>query len=241
MPVERNNRYEIFFLTVFIFIWVNNIFVIEPVLDVYYFMVSTTLCMGKLAMTFGMMTCKPPGYVEQDPTLNWEDVLKKIPAKYLCFSCKVIRPPRSQHCSVSNKCVDRYEAFSFWTNSSVGRQNAGYYFAFIFYVWLNCFLMGWIAMASIPVTACEIEHCIYSSLCVGCNIVPFHNFICYFDMIVCFGFMVPSTYHLWIQCANFCKNETTYERFAKKNRNSKTSCKDDSFAWEELTDVQIAE
>jgi hypothetical protein len=198
MPVERNNRFEILFLVLFVFIWLNNIVVIEPVLDVYYFMISTTLCMTKLAVTFGMMTSKNPGYVERDPELDWQDVMKKIPSKYLCLECKVIRPPRSQHCNVCNKCVDRYEAHSFWTNSCVGRQNAGLYFAFIFYVWLNVFLLGWIAMASIPVIACEIDHCIYAPLCVFCNVVPFHNFICYFDMIVCFGFMVPASYHLWI-------------------------------------------
>lgn len=95
MPVEKNNRFEVLFLVLFVFIWLNNIVVIEPVLDVYYFMVSTTLCMTKLAVTFGMMTCKNPGYVEKDPELNWEEVMQKIPSKYLCLECKVIRPPRS--------------------------------------------------------------------------------------------------------------------------------------------------
>lgn len=51
-------------------------------------------------------------------------------------------------------------------------------------------------------------------------------------MIVCFGFMVPATYHLWIQCANFCKNESTYERFAKKNRKPNQITRDDSFIWQ---------
>lgn len=121
MPVERNNRFEVLFLVLFIFIWLNNIVVIEPVLDVYYFMVSTTLCMVKLAMTFYMMTSKNPGYVEKDSELDWEEVMLKIPSKYLCLQCKVIRPPRSQHCNVCDKCVDRYDSHSFWTNSCVGR------------------------------------------------------------------------------------------------------------------------
>jgi len=121
MPVERNKVHEIIFLILFVFIWVNNVFVIEPVLDVYYFMVSTTLCMVKLAITYGMMCFKEPGYVEQDAELDWLEVMKKVPSKYLCLECKVVRPPRSVHCSVCNKCVDRYEAHSFWTNSCVGR------------------------------------------------------------------------------------------------------------------------
>lgn len=201
--------------------------------------------MGKFAMTFGMLSYKDPGYILPDPELNWEEVMKKIPSKYLCLVCKVIRPPRAQHCNVCNKCVDRYDGHSFWTDSCVGRKNAGIYFAFIFYVWLNTFLLGWIAMASIPVKHCEFvdRECVYHMLCVFCNVEWFHNFICYFDMIVCFGFMIPGTYHLWIQCANFCKNETTYERFAKKNRQAGKLTKDDSFIWqyEEPSDSNVIE
>ena len=92
--------------------------------------------------------------------------------------------------------------------------------------------MGWIAMASIPVVHCEKEHCVYAFLCIGCDLEWLHYAITYFDMIVCFFFMVPATYHLWIQCANFCKNETTYERFAKRNRRVGRLCTDDSYLYE---------
>lgn len=234
MPIERNNRNELLFLFLFVFIWLNQIFVVEPVLDVWYFMLSTTLCMTKLAITFGVMTRKQPGYVEQDSSLDWVTVMQKVPSKHLCLECKVIKPPRSLHCNICNKCVDRYEAHSFWTNTCVGRQNAGYYFMFVFYVWLNVFLIGWISMASIKVTACELaEGCVYAALCVGCNNLAWHYFICYFDMIVCFGFMIPATYHLWLQCCNFGRNETTYERFARKTRRSNQLTADDSFVWEQ--------
>jgi len=69
---------------------------------------------------------------------------------------------------------------------------------FVFYVWLNVFLIGWISMDSIPIVKCEIDHCVYEALCVGCNNVNVHYFVTYFDMIVCFGFMIPATYHLWV-------------------------------------------
>lgn len=198
MPIERNNRAELLFIFLFIFIWINQIVVVEPVLDVWYFMLSTTMCMVKLAFTFSSMTCKQPGYVEQDKSLDWVEVMTKVPSKHLCMDCKVIKPPRSQHCNICNKCVDRYEAHSVWTNTCVGRYNAAYYFAFVFYVWLNVFLIGWISMDSIAITACEIDHCVYEALCVGCNNKYVHYFVCWFDMIVCFGFMIPASYHLWI-------------------------------------------
>lgn len=198
-------------------------------LDVWYFMLSTTMCMSKFLLAFIYMTYKQPGYVEADPELNWAELVEKVPSKYLCFECKVIKPPRSHHCQVCNKCVDRWEAHSFWTNNCVGRQNSGYYFAWVFYVWLNVFLLGWIAMDTIGIPECQIDHCIYAPLCVGCNNAFVHYFVCWFDMIVCFGFMIPASYHLWIQCCNFGRNETTYERFTRKNRQQNLLTKDDSF------------
>ena len=200
MPIEKSRRAEILFTFLFFFIFLNQIFVVEPVLDVYYFMISTTMCMTKLGFVFWALTRnQKPGYVERDSELNWVDVMKKVPSVHLCPDCKIIRPPRSHHCNICNKCVDRFEAHSVWTNSCVGRSNAYLYFMFIFYVWLNTFLIGWISMDSIPVVHCEKETgCVYRSLCVGCDNELIHYFVTWFDMIVCFFYLVPSTYHLWI-------------------------------------------
>lgn len=193
MPIERTNRAEIVFVVLFAFVFINSVFVIEPVLDVWYFMLSTSMCCSKLLLAWIYMTYKKPGYVT--PELEWSKLIEKVPSKHLCFECKVIKPPRSHHCSICNKCVDRFEAHSVWTNNCVGRQNAGYYFAFIFYVALVTLLMGWLAMDSIPIKHCEIDHCIYESLCFYCDNLYVHNLVCYFDMIVCFAFMIPAFYH----------------------------------------------
>lgn len=84
-------------------------------------------------------------------------------------------------------------------------------------------------MDTIGIPECQIDHCIYAPLCLGCNNAFVHYFVCWFDMIVCFGFMIPASYHLWIQCCNFGRNETTYERFTRKNRQQNVLTKDDSF------------
>lgn len=75
IPAARNSRHELIFLLLFVFIWLNNIVVIEPVLDVWYFMLSTTLCMSKLGLSYWMISRKAPGYVEQDTSLEWSKVL----------------------------------------------------------------------------------------------------------------------------------------------------------------------
>ena len=164
-----------------------------------------------------------------------------MPSKHLCFECKVIKPPRSHHCSVCNRCVDRFDSHSTWTNNCVGRQNAGYYFAFIFYTFVVLLLMGWLAFDSIAIKHCEIDRCIYESLCFYCDNLWVHDFVCYFDSIVCLSLMVPALYHTVIQCSNFCKNETTYERFTRKTRSAQQLTKHDSFVWEDLDDDLLLE
>ena len=95
MPIEKNKRTEMLFLFLFIFIWINQIVVIEPILDVWYFMLSTTMCMAKLALSFGYMTCNKPGYLQPDPKLSWIDILRRVPSKNVCAECKVIKTPRT--------------------------------------------------------------------------------------------------------------------------------------------------
>jgi hypothetical protein len=58
MPIEKNNRTELLFIFLFTFIWLNQLVVIEPVLDVWYFMLSTTMCMSKFLLAFIYMTYK---------------------------------------------------------------------------------------------------------------------------------------------------------------------------------------
>ena len=68
MPIERNNRSSVLFVILFFYIVITQIVVIQPVLNVYYFMISTVLISVKLfaAWYFGMRS--NPGYVERGST-----------------------------------------------------------------------------------------------------------------------------------------------------------------------------
>ena len=159
-------------------------------LNVYYFMISTLLISIKLFMAwvFGMRA--KPGYVERDQRseeavaaesedegkgeeplrrvrepMKFADLVKKLPGDKLCPEYKVIKPPRAVHCQACNKCTDRYEAHCVWMNNCVGRGNSNYHMMFVFYVWLDTFLLGWISMSSIGVTHCDDEHIHYDTPC----------------------------------------------------------------------------
>ena len=195
-------------------------------------MLSTTLISVKLLLAFIVGVRSNPGYVEKDerPEFEFKELMKQVPTSKLCPDCKIIRPPRARHCQICNKCTDRYETHCVWLNNCIGRTNANYYMIFIFYVWLDVFLLGWISMSSIQVTGCQEEKygtpCYYRDLCVGCNNLAIHYIVTVGDMIICFFFMGVTTWPTIRQFINYCKGETSYERFARKGKNPRIYSKE---------------
>lgn len=231
MPIQRNSRSSILFVILFFYILITQIVVIQPVLNVYYFMISTTLISVKLFIAWWWGQKSNPGYVERednDPEskdmLEFNELLKKLPGSKLCPDCKVIKPPRSKHCQACNKCTDRFETHCVWLNNCVGRGNSNHHMIFVFYVWLDVFLLGWISMSTMGIEHCDTEHlhydtpCYYKALCVGCDNFYVHYIVCIGDMIICFFFMLVTTWPMIRTWINYCKNETSNERFARTAR-----------------------
>jgi hypothetical protein len=49
--------------------------------------------------------------------------MQVIDPLHLCPECLIIKTPRSRHCSVCNKCVERYDHHCPWINNCVGINN----------------------------------------------------------------------------------------------------------------------
>mmetsp|Transcript_8966 Transcript_8966/g.6312 ORF Transcript_8966/g.6312 Transcript_8966/m.6312 type:complete len:90 (+) Transcript_8966:179-448(+) len=62
--------------------------------------------------------------------------MKVFPVERLCPYCKLIKPPRSLHCTICNKCVDKFDHHCPWINNCVGRSNH-----FYFYMHVLCLLL----------------------------------------------------------------------------------------------------
>ena len=95
-------------MIMFWLVFITQIVVIEPSkylssklmylleLDVWYFMLSTTLISVKLLMSF-FFTCRSkPGYIESEVKVT--ELLQKVPAQHICFDCSVIKEAGSHHC-----------------------------------------------------------------------------------------------------------------------------------------------
>jgi ribosomal protein L40E len=51
-----------------------------------------------------------------------------------CRTCSVLRPPRASHCRLCGACVARYDHHCVMVGSCIGRDNVGYFVAFVWFV-----------------------------------------------------------------------------------------------------------
>jgi palmitoyltransferase len=54
-----------------------------------------------------------------------------------CSECEAVKPVRTRHCSVCNRCVFQADHHSPWINNCVGLENQRFYLLFIFYLLLG--------------------------------------------------------------------------------------------------------
>ena len=78
-----------------------------------------------------LLICKEAGYLRKPRNLNFMQLLKEFDPVLLCPDCEVVRTDRSRHCSICNKCVERFDHHCPWINGCVGTANHGLFVIFI--------------------------------------------------------------------------------------------------------------
>ena len=75
--------------------------------------------------------CKDPGYLKTPKGIDFMDMMKIFDPVLLCADCEVVRTDRSRHCSICNKCVERFDHHCPWINNCVGLDNHGVFMCFL--------------------------------------------------------------------------------------------------------------
>ncbi|TXG65702.1 hypothetical protein EZV62_006977 [Acer yangbiense] len=93
-----------------------------------------------------------------DPgTVNAENVSQYIAAypydnmiytERECSTCKILKPARSKHCSICDRCVARFDHHCGWMNNCIGEKNTRYFMAFLLWHFFLC-LYGTVALGLI--------------------------------------------------------------------------------------------
>ncbi len=85
-----------------------------------------------IAVVFGTFTwLRDPGYLTKDPDMIFMELLEQFEPNCLCPECEVIRTPRSRHCNICNRCVDRFDHHCPWINNCIGIRNHSVFYLFI--------------------------------------------------------------------------------------------------------------
>lgn len=82
-----------------------------------------------LAIAFTVASIRDPGYIRKE--LDFMELLSKVHPCEMCPDCEVLRTPRSKHCAICNKCVDRFDHHCPWINNCVGIYNHRVFLVFI--------------------------------------------------------------------------------------------------------------
>ena len=171
-------------------------------------------------------SCKNPGFLEK-PKIPFLTLLDKFDPTMLCPEWEVIRTPRSRHCSIWNRCVERFDHHCPWINNWVGVKNHSIFMFFLLFTELSLILIA--IFTSIRFTDYNLSMSqMYTDsdnfwLYYIPSKIPSELYTKEIIMAIKIGtiagvslFMFPLLLLIVVQMKNFWSAQTTNERFSRR-------------------------
>ncbi|XP_059156531.1 palmitoyltransferase ZDHHC4-like [Physella acuta] len=87
------------------------------------------------AAAFHLSCTANPGHITPSNAAIYASLYKADGTMYTtgveCQTCRLVKPARSKHCRVCNRCVHRFDHHCIWTNNCVGAGNLRYFISFL--------------------------------------------------------------------------------------------------------------
>ncbi|RYY84795.1 DHHC zinc finger domain-containing protein, partial [archaeon] len=164
-----------------------------------------------------LTACTDPGvyvrrhHAPQDDILSPTHIHTLAKSHHYCTVCGIFTHPRARHCKYCNNCVDVYDHHCPWTGTCIGKRNYGYFFFFVFSVFVAC--------------TYTLGVCVYLLLSSLCGVSSNYPVVRALAALVCM---------IWVGCVwvlisallvfhiYLCMHHvTTYEYFKRRKSNQK--------------------
>ena len=180
------------FVILFLGVILIEIFITLPYMAVWQIIInaiSTFTCLICLALSVGL----DPGYITRDKT-DFLHLLEAVECTQLCADCFTIRTTRSKHCSVCNRCVERFDHHCPWINNCVGAKNHKYFIIFVqtmFSTVAIVFVQGFQALINVTQNGyAEAIQTTYRISPISVSVYAFYLFVC-IQILISGFFFVP--------------------------------------------------
>ena len=121
-PVTKNNRIvTLFFILISASLGLSTILLNALNLK-WVFYLEVALLTADFVF-FAITWRSKASYIYKDTSIQFIDLLETFDPESICPFCEVIRLPRSRHCNICNRCVERYDHHCPWVNNCIGKAN----------------------------------------------------------------------------------------------------------------------